>query len=343
MKFFLGVVAGGIIFLISAVFSGGDFLNGSALVKENLKRGIFEKDNTKNKIINDNFIPGIGYEYGVWLWSSPFFLKEKMTTIIDGIKIGQFNTVYLSVDDFLLVKNIDKENYLEELYKFVKQANDSNLVVDIVAGAPEWAEPKNRWQAYKFINLLIEYNDKYPDTKIRGLQYDIEPYLLPNYENNKKKILNNFVEFIDIVSTRFEKYPEASLTVVLPHFYDKKQNWAPMITYQRETLSVFDQIAKSLNKIEKGKIILMAYRNFFTGENGVDNISRVEFESIKGKTKVIIAQETKNISPAYVTFWGLSKKNLFRQLNQIQINYKDYENFAGVAIHDFEGFTQLKK
>jgi hypothetical protein len=151
------------------------------------------------------------------------------------------------------------------------------------------------------------------------------------------------VEFVDIVSTRFEKYPEVSLTVVLPHFYDKKQNWAPMITYQRETLSVFDQVARSLNRIEKGKIILMSYRNFFKGDNGVDAISQIEFETRTKRARIIIAQETKQISPVYTTFYGLTRKKLFRQLNEIHNKYESFENFGGVAIHDFEGWVELKK
>lgn len=358
MKFFLGAIVGSIIVLILSVFLRGKIFNYGILttketgsninlkkdsVKEDLETGASKKNNIENKIINDNFIPNSKYEYGTWLWSSPLFLKEKIPATINNIKLAQFNTVYLSVDDFLILKNTDKENYLKQLHNFVRQAKDNDLVVDVVVGAPEWAEPRNRWQAYKFIDLLVEYNNKYPDAKIRGLQYDIEPYLLTDYENNKEKVLTNFVEFVDIVSTRLERYPEISLTIVLPHFYDNKQGWTPLINYQQENLSVFDQVVRSLNKIERGKIILMAYRNSFTGENGVKDISQVEFESTKGKTRIIIAQETKKVTPVYVTFWGLSQKDLFRQLNRIHNNYESFENFAGVAIHDFESFLELKK
>ena len=87
----------------------------------------------------------------------------------------------------------------------------------------------------------------------------------------------------------------------------------------------------------------MAYRNSFFGYNGVNNIVQTEFKVDKQYPKLIIAQETKQIYPEYTTFYGYSQKRLLKQLDEIYNKYKEYQSFGGIAVHDFNGYFELKQ
>ena len=322
---------------------GGFFMCVIFFIISNL---IFKNNNTVEQIktikpLSTKFIPNPKYEYGVWVWSSPFVLGDKIYSTINEVKLAKFNAVYISIDDFLSMNKVYKRKYFEALEKFISYANFNDINVDVVTGSKEWAQPENRWEAYTFIDFVIEYNSEYPNAKIRRLQYDIEPYLLSDYENNKESVLSNFVEFVDTVSARISRYKKIGLSFVLPHFYDSKQKWTPLITYKGVTSSTFNHVISSLNQVNNSSVLLMSYRNFFDGNNGVDDISRTEIETQTNNTKIIIAQEVGDIYPRYATFYGLSKKKLFMQLNVIQNTYENKESYGGVAINYFSKFTEL--
>lgn len=330
--------------IIKYIAIGGLFISVIFFITPNF---IFKNSNTVEQIktiksVSTNFIPNSKYEYGVWVWSSPFVLGDKIYSTINEAKRTKFNAIYISIDDFLSMDKVYKQKYFEALEKFISYANFNDINVDVAAGSKEWAQPENRWKAYTFIDFVIEYNNEYPNAKIRRLQYDVEPYLLSSYEDNKKSVLSDFIEFIDVVSTRISGYKNFGLSVVLPHFYDSKQKWTPLITYKGVTSSTFDHIVSSLNQVNNSSILLMSYRNFFDGDNGVDDISRTEIETQTNNTKIIIAQEVGNIYPRYTTFYNTSRKKLFTQLNKIQSTYKNTKSYGGIAINYFSKFIELK-
>jgi hypothetical protein len=282
-------------------------------------------------------------EYGVWLWSSPFALeKDGIDKIIDDINKNKFNTIYVSIDDFLDIKVTDYEKYTEKLNYFIDKATVNKIKVDVVAGSPEWGQPSQRKNAYKIIKFATDYNKKH-NHKIRQIQFDIEPYLLKEYENDRTSILKNFIEFANIASKQILQSNNIGLGFVIPHFYDEKQNWTPKIIRNGVTTSVFNHIIILLKNIHNSSLIIMSYRNYFDGKNGVNEILSTEIESETNNTKIIIAQETGNILPAYTTFYGLKKYRLFIQLNKIQNKYKNKKSFGGIAIHDYKNFILLDK
>jgi len=296
-------------------------------------------DEIEKKISNNN------YEYAAWVWSSLDFLKMNKIFIIDVADYFHFNTIYISVDDLLQKKERARIEYFQELHTFISYAKTKNITIDIVVGDPTWIYPENHNIPYKFIELVIDYNKKYPAAKIHGIQYDIEPHVLSDYEENKDEILKNFISLIDGLSDYFKKNNVSiGFGVVLPHFYDKKQRWTNPIIFNNSSLYVFDHLVNSLDKLDNSSIILMAYRNFFNGDNGVKGLVSDEFLSTKDKKiKIVIAQEAGNVKPEYVTFYGLDKEIFLEQLNKIYMYYKSYDNFVGIAVNDLSAYIKLKK
>lgn len=323
---------------------------------------IFVERNTSEKKLNSTPIKlnetflGSGFdkkEFGLWVWDTPLTMSSSYAEHIVSIsKKNGFNVIYLSAADYIPIAAEprgtsyaeQKTNYMKLLSTFITTTNASGISVDIIGGAKDWAIPENRWKGYALIDFLNEYNKVYPNAKVRNYQYDVEPYLLSNYTGDKEGVLREFVEFID-ESVERTKDSTFGLSVVIPHFYDSEQEWTPAFDYNGQNAATFTHLLKILAKKESTSIIIMSYRNFFDGANGTKQISLVEIkEAAAGeyKTKIIVAQETGDVSPGYVTFYGLSRDDLRESLTEIGSYFGSYKNFGGVAVHYLDSFLKLK-
>ena len=123
------------------------------------------------------------------------------------------------------------------------------------------------------------------------------------------------------------------------------KDWTPPVLYNGETSHMNTQLLALLARKPGSEMIVMAYRNFFFGSNGTEEASKPDIlEASAGKypIKIIVAQETGNVQPDYVTFHGLSKSDLFSALNSVAQTYASYTSFGGVAVDYIDPFLQLK-
>lgn len=295
----------------------------------------------------------LAQEYGVWVWESPVQMSStRAALVVQAAAEHRFNVIYITIDDYLEIaamgegstKKAKEDAYFLALSKIVTNASAKGIAIDVEGGWRDWAIAENRWKGYALIDFVKKYNERYPQAKVRGLQYDVEPYLLPTYERNKVGALKPFLEFIDESTTRMEKI-DATFTVVIPHFYDSAQKWTPAINYRGETKHTFTHLLEILERKPGSTITIMSYRNFFEGKDGTEHISKAEMvEATTGRylTKVVVAQETGNVDPAYVTFYGQSRSQLLSNVEQIRTGFEAYGAFGGVAIHYLDPYLQLK-
>jgi uncharacterized repeat protein (TIGR01451 family) len=292
-------------------------------------------------------------ESGVWIWNTP---AEMATTFGDGqidkAKVHGFNSIYLTVDDYLSIHNLpsgpskdmQKAAYFKMLDRIIKKANSLGITVDAEGGWKDWAIQKNRWKGFVLIDMVKEYNILYPNAKFNGFQYDVEPYLLPNYEGDKSTVLYEFIQFIDQSTARVTD-SNFYFSIVIPHFYDQTNNWTPKIAYNGVSKHTFTHLLDILDRKPGSKILVMAYRNYFSGNDSTESISRGEIEEASGsghKTFVVVAQETGNVDPGYVTFYGMSKVELKNALSAISQKFSLYQGYGGTAVHYLDPFLELR-
>lgn len=290
-------------------------------------------------------------EFGIWVWTSPLEMSPAYAEQVIAIsKKNGFNVIYLTIDDYLYYDELPrgereewKQKYMRTLSIFIEAANRTGMEVDVVGGGKDWAIPGNRRKGYALIDFVKEYNANYPKQTIRGLQYDVEPYLLNEYNSDRKKVLMEFIEFIDESAQKMKDVP-IKFSIVIPHFYDSKQNWTPAYRYKGEEGHTYTHLLRVLAQKKDTSVIVMAYRNFFGENNGTKAISETEIkEATEGgySTQIIISQETGNVAPAYVTFYDYPKVSLFDALSEIQNYFDQYRNFGGTAVHYFDSFLKL--
>lgn len=290
-----------------------------------------------------------GKELGIWIWDFP---KDMLSSDakLKALQAKGFNTVYITVDDYLDIASMADgsaktqaiNTYFTNLAAFVKKANSYGLRVDAEGGWRDWAKSENRWKGFALIDMVKAYNAAHPEAKLRGFQYDVEPYLLPEYETNKAPVLLDFVTFIDQSVARFGS-SDIEFSMSIPHFYDDAQAWTPSFTYNGKNTFTFNHLLNILEKKPGSTILLMSYRNTFDGNNGTRQISEVEVKEASAgfHTKVIVGQETGNVDPAFVTFYGQSKTDVMSAVSTIQKAFARYGQFGGVAVHYLDSFLAM--
>ena len=328
----------------SAVESDKRFSNIKIVEKESMLANAISIIN-KTSVLKDK-----EYEKGTWLWTPIPQLTEKYSdSIISGaVKYGIKN-IYLSIDSYLDIyimpdgdeKIAKRAEFDKKIEYFIKKANDNGITVDAEAGWRNWAEDGNTYKALATLNYALKFNKEHT-VKFRGFQYDVEPYLLDEYKENKAKILKNFLNLVNQTVSMLNN-KDLELTVVIPEFYDGSNGETPKFLYNGKSKYASEHLLSILDRREGSKVIIMSYRNFTKGIDGSIDISKDEINSAnEHKTKIIIAQETGDVEPPYITFHNTNKKYFNRQKTELDKAFMLDKSYGGVAIHYINAFLDLK-
>lgn len=281
-------------------------------------------------------------EAGVWVWTPVDQMSQaEMAEVVDEAAENNFTAIYITVDDYLTATDTDA--YDSDVGYFLSLAAQKGIAVDAEAGSPDWAEPGNTWEPADILAFVDSYDATHAQ-KFRGVQFDIEPYLLPQYAGDESTVLTQYVTLIDqLVQT--DKGDGLPLSIVVPLFYDANEGWTPTVTVDDVTDYTYRQVVRLLNELPAGdgRVIEMAYRNFATGADSAVALSTPEVqEADSTNVKVLIAQETGPVTPSYVTFYGTSRAALFGQLAAINTAYASDAAFGGVAVDYLDPFLELQ-
>lgn len=143
----------------------------------------------------------------VWAWN----FDQAISLGVDFYKKYGISTVYLYLPTEL------REKKLAGLGKFLKDASKAGMQVYALGGEPSWA--LNGQPAVSFVKRVWELNSKLP-AKFAGIHLDIEPYLLPEWKKDTKKILYGYLDTLRTAEAEALKN-KLRLEVDIPFWFDK--------------------------------------------------------------------------------------------------------------------------
>ncbi len=295
--------------------------------------------------LEDNFL-----ENGTWLWTPTLQITpEYRDKIISGAVENSINTIYVSIDSYLDIfvmpngeeKDKAKQKFENTLKDFIALANKNGIQVDAEAGWQNWAEPGNSYKANVVLDYVINFNKRNKE-KFRGFQYDVEVYLLPEYFEDREKVLNNFLNLISQTVTSLNN-TDLQFTVVVPEFYDGTLDETPSFNYRGKKAFAFEHLLTILDRRRGSKVIVMSYRNFSQGKDGSIDISTDEILTAnRYNTKVILAQETGDVPPPYITFHSKTKQDYEDEVKKLEDEFVNENSYGGLATHYINAFLELK-
>lgn len=292
-------------------------------------------------------------ERGSWIWTPTLQMTDfYMNTILDEARRNHVNVMYMSIDSyldiFIMPKGLERERkkavFIEKVRTFIKLANQKGIEVDAEAGWQNWAEEGHEYKGLAIVNFVKNFNKENPE-KFRGFQYDVEPYLLPEFVEDPEGVLRRFISLID-KTEKFIGNDSLRFSVVVPDFFDEKDKMTPKFSYNSSRkASAFKHLLNILDRREKSSVIVMSYRNFAEGADGSIEVTQNEMSTArKGRhvTRVIVAQETGDVPPPYITFHNTSKNHFEQEISKINNAFSLSPNFGGLAIHYINAYLELK-
>ncbi|GAV26349.1 hypothetical protein ciss_22820 [Carboxydothermus islandicus] len=248
---------------------------------------------------------------GVWTWDISLTKEQDFWEILTEYKI---KTLYLQIPP--------KINS-EQMAKILTEAKKLEKEVYALGGEPSWGLKENQEEVLAFIDKVIDLNQKLP-VKFAGIQLDIEPYLLPDWERNWQAVA---VEYLDILKLVKEKLSGSGLSfeVVVPFWFDEGEK-SFRLTYQGRENYLSGHILELVAGIS-----VMAYRENYEEIPVVCKEELALGEKYGKKVRVGIE----------VKYFQNSNQVLFTAVSKLEKSFRDYLSFGGIVFHDYFALQKL--
>jgi len=294
---------------------------------------------------------------GVWDWTAPDTISSsKKREIAAALKARGVTEVYIDITSYIdddelpdaSVRTAKTSAFTTALRETVRDLHSEGIAAHALAGGTHWADPDHAYIPLKLLAYVADYNKTaMSDEKLAGMQFDIEFY---NDKGFKEAPLAYTQQFLDLTQSlvdergkRFTDDPLFDLGFAISAAMDGSDtNYIPNINYngtKQPPLSVL------FHQLQGGNlpayVAVMAYRN--TAGATVERV-QTEMEMAKKvpNIKVLIGEETTNVAPKSLTFYGRPLADLRQMTSSVQSTFADNPALGGYAINDQEGFLKLK-
>lgn len=262
------------------------------------------------------FSPAEKKSKATWIWQSEMIGTEKQQ-ILDFSKQNEITLIYL---------RIDTTKPYDYYRSFILEATAQGIEVHAVAGHPAWALTKNQMRMMNLVTWVKEYNQSAgQEERIRGIQLDIEPYLLPQWETDRKRVIGEWQDNIKEFTAEAKKDADLEVSTAMPFWLDDiPAPDQPEMPLSKWMISQFDTIS------------IMAYRDTVTGPNGILSLVEQEMkEADELEKRVLVAVNLKKLNDDHASFAeeGISEMN--RQLELLPEHLGQHPSYGGTAIHDY--------
>jgi hypothetical protein len=288
-------------------------------------------------------------------------LSQVNTTVTDqrlrDLQCGGFKTVYADISEYVEVaaqrpSRTQQARLLQlkgELKGFVSRATtEHGLGVHAVAGEPTWTDQARRYLGPMTVDLVAAYNNDPANVKLQGVQLDIEPYVDRSWSRNVTASIQAYLTTIRDIVERYRKVREQpenrdlQLGVAIPFWYEGAPDAPPVLFGSEKKYAAFHLI-DMLRDLPQAYVLVMAYRNHATGDDGSIALVGGEFDyaSTGGAAcGIVIGQEFGLGDPyAFKTSFGTVGRAAFRQAaSQLVAAYGGRPQFRGLSVNDLDSY-----
>lgn len=297
----------------------------------------------------------------VWDWSSPETRSQVgIISLANHMKLHQINTVFVDVGSVLPMLDPERNEisgdrimYEKHLTTYIQGMNTKGIKVFATAGDVEWSKPEKQKNPLAIQRFVFEYNGKHTDTRFAGLEFDIESYNQEGFPEasftEKELVLLEFMDTVDLLADAQDTYIKHSkdkleLGFAIPYWFDNANQNIKSITWHDKTGPTLYHILDRLNALPKSNVVVMAYRDAALGNDGMIYHSRTEIDYAQSRSRnvaIIIGVEVTDVEPEKITFYGSSKTQLANEVKLVENEFNKTGVYAGIAINDLKGFTDL--
>ena len=264
----------------------------------------------------------------MWVWKTdPVNNSTARQALSEFCANTAVKTIYLYIGEFP-----DNKGSVERLGQFLKEYHAKGIKVEALTGNPMWALSDNHHLAIEWIKPFLEYNKSKPaDEMIDGIAFDVEPYLITEWNTNKEAVKTQYISLLKKCRSLIDGYKqEFRLGVAIPMFFDIEEGGE----FEKRILSLVDYAALMDYYDDSVSII----NNAVTHLKIADEMNK----------KLVIGIETQDLISmkqglSRNTFFEEGWKDMEKQLDKAYKKMRKHRSFEGFAIHCYESYRLLQK
>ncbi len=278
------------------------------------------------------------HDKAMWAWhpSKEIHTEESRHDLIDFAIHKGIGAIYLYVggteDSTYLTRNPDHYR------SFIRLAHEKKIEVYALDGEPTWSHEHK--EPIQRIEQILDFNaNSTSDERFDGIQFDIEPYLLDDWDTaDSERIIQQYLDGIKTYVTKihtYEKDRHLSFMVAIPFWFDSEKYYT---TYNGDDKALSDHVMDMVNHV-----VIMAYRDRAEGIDSILHHTEHEMSYANSNgTKLIIGVETKDVEPEKVTFHEEGEAYMEEQLQLVEKQYETATAYGGLAIHHYHSYKKMK-
>jgi hypothetical protein len=260
---------------------------------------------------------------GTWVWQKQTVLDaERRSALLAFAEARGISELFVAIaDDF------EAGPGFEAFAELVRGAQRQHLDVLWVAGDPSWARTDKHARALDVVAWAVRINRALRARSlpaVRGLQYDVEPYLLPEWSSGR--VEEQYAALLDELRTATR---EAGLDLLLAVPF-----WLGERSARGTSLGIVAARASD-------ELVVMAYRS--NASAVADKATPLLRLPEARPRSILVAVETSCREPAQTTLCGVSSAELDATLAQVGARLGGEQAFGGLAVHDYPGWLAITK
>ena len=214
---------------------------------------------------------------------------------------------------------------------FITEAKGHGISVTLLFGRANWSLAANQAAALQCITqsltLLTELKaagKPLPD----AIQFDVEPYILPEWTSDLQGTANQYLDLLDALRTQLGG--QLTLTVATAFWLDNQP-----VTRAGQTRPMSEWILDDVDGI-----VMMDYRDHASAIlSGA--ASELAYASAHGKT-VTLALDVQSGSDGTITFYEEGEAFMYQEMATVEATAKSQASYQGFGIFNYEDWRLLK-
>lgn len=253
-----------------------------------------------------------------WLWNTALIV-DSTADILQFASSQQITKIYLQIN-----RDLDISQY----QRFITAASAQHITVEALDGAPSWALDQDRHQLQDALQWVVSYQHASSSTEqFSGIHIDIEPYLLPNWAKEQATIIAQWQRSVQMITATAQSL-HLSSSADIPFWLYTLRTPDDRSTLSQWMIEQYDSLT------------VMAYRDSGTAIYDVAQAQLSEADTA-GKDMYIGVETNRSSEGEHVSFYGKGATALTTALGEVSTQASTHSSFAGVAVHDYAGWSQI--
>ncbi len=255
-----------------------------------------------------------------WLWNTQL-IADSPADVLQFATSEQINLIYLQINP-----DLDADMY----HRFIAAATAQGISVQALDGDPSWALDSRRSKLQASLDWIASYqNAASTDERFSGIHMDIEPYLLKEWKSDQDKVIRGWQQSVLQVA-QMARQLGISASADIPFWLHTLLASDGKTTLSSWMMQHYDSVT------------VMAYRD---RADAIVDVAATELaEGSAAAISVYVGVETNASSEGNsITFYEEGAVYMNKQLQIVTDSVSTYASFAGIAIHDYAGWSSMTK